>query len=409
MPLSVKQHQKLPKPGFWLPLVLLLNLSLLVFFSQQVMAETLLVKKQVFELNNFQTQNQQTIAKVRVGWEAYGKLNADKSNVILITHYFSGTSHAAGKYQPGDAAPGYWDAIIGPGKAIDTNKFYVMSSDTLVNANVKDPNVITTGPASINPATGKPYGLSFPVVTIRDFIEVQRALLDSLGIKQLYAVIGPSMGSFQAIEWATVYPERVQRLVPVIGTAYIDAWTAVRLERWAEPIKNDPHWQQGNYYGKAQQPDAGLARALAYITQDASHPQGFNSRYPDIATDTAAHQDILAEPLAWQQLLAQAKLRATYQDANHLLYLVRASQLWRAGMGDHWQQSIKGIQAKTLFLPATGDLLLTPAMAKQSQQQMQANGNNAALREIPGQWGHLDGVLGIEAVAAPLAEFLAKP
>jgi homoserine O-acetyltransferase len=409
MPFSVKQHQKLPKPGFWLPLALLLNLSLLVFFSQQVMAETLLVKKQVFELNNFQTQNQQTIAKVRVGWEAYGTLNADKSNVILITHYFSGTSHAAGKYQPGDAAPGYWDAIIGPGKAIDTNKFYVMSSDTLVNANVKDPNVITTGPASINPATGKPYGLSFPVVTIRDFIEVQRALLDSLGIHKLYAVIGPSMGSFQAIEWATVYPERVQRLVPVIGTAYIDAWTAVRLERWAQPIKNDPHWQQGNYYGKAQQPDAGLARALAYITQDASHPQGFNSRYPDIATDTAAHQDILAEPLAWQQLLAQAKLRATYQDANHLLYLVRASQLWRAGMGDHWQQSIKGIQAKTLFLPATGDLLLTPAMAKQSQQQMQANGNNAALREIPGQWGHLDGVLGIEAVAAPLTEFLAQP
>jgi len=409
MPFSVKQHQKLPKTGFWLPLVLLLNLSLLVFFSQQVTAETLLVKKQVFELNNFQTQNQQTIAKVRVGWEAYGRLNADKSNVILITHYFSGTSHAAGKYQRGDAAPGYWDAIIGPGKAIDTNKFYVISSDTLVNANVKDPNVITTGPASINPATGKPYGLSFPVVTIRDFIEVQRALLDSLGIHKLYAVIGPSMGSFQAIEWATVYPERVQRLVPVIGTAYIDAWTAVRLERWAQPIKHDPHWQQGNYYGKAQQPDAGLARALAYITQDASHPQGFNSRYPDIATDTAAHQDILAEPLAWQQLLAQAKLRATYQDANHLLYLVRASQLWRAGMGDHWQQSIKGIQAKTLFLPATGDLLLTPAMAKQSQQQMQASGNNAALREIPGQWGHLDGVLGIEAVAAPLAEFLAQP
>jgi homoserine O-acetyltransferase len=409
MPFSVKQHQKLPKTGFWLPLVLLLNLSLLVFFSQQVTAETLLVKKQVFELNNFQTQNQQTIAKVRVGWEAYGRLNADKSNVILITHYFSGTSHAAGKYQRGDAAPGYWDAIIGPGKAIDTNKFYVISSDTLVNANVKDPNVITTGPASINPATGKPYGLSFPVVTIRDFIEVQRALLDSLGIHKIYAVIGPSMGSFQAIEWATVYPERVQRLVPVIGTAYIDAWTAVRLERWAQPIKHDPHWQQGNYYGKAQQPDAGLARALAYITQDASHPQGFNSRYPDIATDTAAHQDILAEPLAWQQLLAQAKLRATYQDANHLLYLVRASQLWRAGMGDHWQQSIKGIQAKTLFLPATGDLLLTPAMAKQSQQQMQASGNNAALREIPGQWGHLDGVLGIEAVAAPLAEFLAQP
>lgn len=409
MDFSSTQHQKLATSGLRRSLALLLKLSLLMFFCQQVAAETLLVKKQVFELNNFQTQNQQTITKVRVGWEAYGKLNADKSNVILITHYFSGTSHAAGKYQPDDAAPGYWDTIIGPGKAIDTNKFYVISSDTLVNANVKDANVITTGPATINPATGKPYGLTFPVVTIRDFVEVQRALLDSLGINQLYAVIGPSMGSFQAIEWATLYPERVQRLVPVIGTAFIDAWTAVRLERWAQPIKQDPHWQQGDYYGKSQQPDAGLARALAYITQDATHPQGFNSRYADIATDSEAHQNILAEPLAWQQLLAQAKVRAANQDANHLLYLVRASQLWRAGIGDNWQQSIKRIKAKTLFLPATGDLLLPVAMAKQSQQQMQAAGNNAALIEIPGQWGHLDGVLGIAAVADPLAEFLAQP
>lgn len=407
MSVASQKHQNLPKPGFWLLFAFLLNLSLLLF-CQTVTAETLLVKKQAFEIHNFQTQNQQTIAKVRVGWEAYGKLNADKSNVILITHYFSGTSHAAGKYQPTDAAPGYWDAIIGPGKAIDTNKFYVISSDTLVNANVKDPNVITTGPATVNPATGKPYGLTFPVVTIRDFVEVQRALLDSLDIKQLYAVIGPSMGSFQAIEWATVYPKRVQRLVPVIGTAFIDAWTVVRLERWAQPIKNDPHWQQGNYYDKAQQPTNGLARALAYITQDASNPTGFNSRYPDIASDTAAHQDILAEPLAWQQLLAQAKLRAANQDANHLLYLVRASQLWRAGMGENWQRSIQQVTAKTLFLPASGDLLLTPAMATRSQQNMPAV-SQAALNEIPGQWGHLDGILGIAAIAKPLEAFLATP
>ncbi len=392
----------LAKCGHW-------ALLLSVLFTPLAMAETFQVKKQAFEINNFQTQNQQTIAKVRVGWEAYGQLNADKSNVILITHYFSGTSHAAGKYQPNDASAGYWDSIIGPGKAIDTNKFYVISSDTLVNANVKDPHVITTGPATINPATGQPYGLSFPVVTIRDFVEVQRALLDSLGITKLYAVIGPSMGSFQAIEWATIYPERVQRLVPVIGTAFIDAWTAVRLERWAQPIKQDPHFQQGNYYGKPQQPDAGLAQALAYITQDASNPVGFNRRYPDPAGDLASHQHILAEPQAWQQLLAQAKLRAATQDANHLLYLVRASQLWRAGMGKDWQQSIKNIQAKTLFLPASGDLLLPPAMAVISQKSMQAAGNAATLAEIPGQWGHLDGVLGIQAIAPQLQAFLAQP
>ena len=128
-----------------------------------------------------------TLSQVDVGWESYGTLNKAKDNVVLITHYFSGTSHAAGKYKADDALAGYWDALIGPGKAIDTNKYFVISSDTLVNANWHDPNVITTGPASTNPATGKPYGLDFPVVTITDFVEVQKRLLDSLGINKLHA------------------------------------------------------------------------------------------------------------------------------------------------------------------------------------------------------------------------------
>ncbi|HEX5793042.1 MAG TPA: homoserine O-acetyltransferase, partial [Rheinheimera sp.] len=245
---------------------ILISLLLLGSLSFATAAADMLVQKQRFTLDKFTTANGQAIAPVNIGWEAYGKLNADKSNVILITHYFSGTSHAAGKYSASDTVPGYWDAIIGPGKAIDTDKFYVLSSDTLVNANVFAPNVITTGPATINPATGKPYALSFPVVTIGDFVEVQKALLNSLDIDKLYAVIGPSMGSFQAIEWAVRYPDKVQRLIPVIGSAYIDAFAAVKLERWAYPIKTDPAWQNGAYYD-AGQPLQGLTTALAYITQ----------------------------------------------------------------------------------------------------------------------------------------------
>lgn len=377
------------------------------FFWLPLLAHAeLLVKKQQFEIKEFQTQSGKTIQDVKVGWEAYGQLNADKSNVILITHYFSGTSHAAGKYQSTDAAPGYWDAIIGPGKAIDTNKFYVVSMDTLVNANVKDPNVITTGPASINPATGQPYGLSFPVVTITDFVEVQKAFLESKGINTLYAVIGPSMGSFQAIEWASRYPDKVQRLIAAIGTAYIDSWSAVRLERWAEPIKADPNWQQGNYYGKAAQPTAGLITALAYITQDASNPEGFNQKYQTPALDHKAHLDIRADLTAWQQLRQTAAARAALQDANHILYLVRASQLWRVGMSDNWPQALAKISAKTLFLPASGDLLLTPEMSRNSQQQLQQAGNQAQLTEIPGQWGHLDGLLNIASVGEQIRTFL---
>jgi len=342
------------------------------------------------------------LKQVKVGCEAYGTRNADKSNVILITHYFSGTSHAAGKYRSTDAAPGYWDKIIGPGKAIDTNKFYVVSVDSLANLNAFSPDVITTGPASINPDTGKAYGLSFPVVTIRDFVEVQKALLDKLGIEKLYAVIGPSMGSFQAIEWAVSYPDKVERLLPVIGTAYIDSFSAIRLERWAQPIKQDISWNKGAY-PLTQQPE-GLTRALAYVIQDALHPDLFNQSYPAPSLDKAIHQDIQAELPAWNQLMSTAKQRSAQMDANSLLYLVRASQLWRAGMGDNWQEKLKTVTAKTLWLPATGDLLLTPAMAKYSKAQMP----DAGYEEISGQAGHLDGLLNIQSKAEQIRLFLAK-
>lgn len=370
--------------------------------------EPMLVKKQQFELASFTTQNGAVIAPVRIGYESYGKLNAKRDNVILITHYFSGTSHAAGKYQATDAQAGYWDAIIGPGKAIDTNKFFVISSDTLVNLNAFDPNVITTGPASINVKTGKPWGLAFPVVTITDFVEVQKALLDSLGINKLYAVIGPSMGSFQAIEWAVRYPDQVERLVPVIGTAEVDAFTAVKLERWAYPIKQDPAWQQGDYYQSAEKPTEGLATAMAYVTQDALHPRSFNQKYPSLTKDKAAAIEITASFSAWDQLMATARQRSSLQDANHLLYLVRASQLWRAGMGDNWQHALAKVKAKTLFLPASGDLLLTADSAIASQKALQATGNNAQLVEIQGDFGHLDGLFNISTVGPVIQQFLAK-
>ncbi len=154
-------------------------------------AQELIVEKKVFELPSFTTQSGRTLKQVRVGWESYGTLNADKSNAILICHFFSGNSHAAGKYDAKDPQPGYWDAIIGPGKAIDTNRYFVIASDTLVNLNTGDPKTTTTGPASTNPDTGKPYGLDFPVVTVRDFVEVQKALVESLGIKKLALVAGP--------------------------------------------------------------------------------------------------------------------------------------------------------------------------------------------------------------------------
>ncbi|OZB03459.1 MAG: homoserine acetyltransferase, partial [Idiomarina sp. 34-48-12] len=213
-------------------MIRLITLILIVAVTSMSSAHSneLLVEKKTFTTKDFATVSGEVISEVTVGWEAYGNLNEAKDNVILITHYFSGNSHAAGKYTPNDPQPGYWDAIIGPGKAIDTNKYYVVSSDTLVNAFPHLPHVITTGPASTNPKTGKPYGLDFPVVTIRDFVNVQHALLTSLGIEKLHAVVGASMGSLQALEWSVAYPDMVERMISVIGAGAMDAWTITALE-----------------------------------------------------------------------------------------------------------------------------------------------------------------------------------
>jgi homoserine O-acetyltransferase len=203
-------------------------------------ADELIVQKQTFALPSYTTVAGDTIKSVKIGWEAAGTLNADKSNAILITHFFSGTSHAFGKYSTEEKAAGYWDAIIGPGKAIDTNKYYVLSSDTLVDLNANMPNVVTTGPASINPDTGKPYGMSFPIVSIKDFVRVQKALIDSLGIKKLKAVIAASMGALQAYEWAQSYSDSVERIVAVVGYATPEPYLIAWLDMWAQPIRLDP-------------------------------------------------------------------------------------------------------------------------------------------------------------------------
>src|ERR1700687_1592223 len=197
----------------------------------------LIVEKKTFELTSYTTAAGDTIKAVTIGWEAAGTLNADKSTPILIPPHSSAPSHAFGKYTPADPAAGYWDAIIGPGKAIDTNKYYVLSSDTLVNLNTKMPNVVTTGPASINPDTGKPYGLSFPVVSIEDFVRVQKALIDSLGIKKLKAVIGASMGGLQAYQWAASYPDSVDRIVAVVATPAAEPFLIGWLALWAPPAR----------------------------------------------------------------------------------------------------------------------------------------------------------------------------
>lgn len=374
-------------------------------------SHSMIVKKQKHIIDDFTTFTGKTIKNVQVGWESYGTLNQEKSNVILITHYFTGNSHAAGRYHESDAQAGYWDAIIGPNKAIDTNRFFVISIDSLVNISAFDENVITTGPASINPSTNKPYGLSFPVVTIRDFVNTQKSVLESLGIQTLYAVAGPSMGSMQAIEWASVYPHWVKRLISVIGSGSADAWTSTFLEQWTVPIKMDPNFNKGNYYSQAKDkwPMQGLTYALAMVTQSALHPNFFIQMGEQIGykpNEAAALADINANPSIVDWLMGRAGERAALMDANHLLYLVRANQLFIAGMGDSLQDGLNNIDAKVLLLPATNDLLLMPYHAEKIHSGLNASNKQSELHYLSGDLGHFEGVAGIASHAQIIKAFL---
>ena len=286
----------------------------------------LLAVKRRFDLPELHCLSGATIRNVAVGYETYGELNAARDNAILIAHFFSGSSHAAGKYAPDDALPGYWDAIVGPGKAVDTNRYFVISSDTLVNLNVHDNNVITTGPASLDPTTQKPYGLTFPAVAIADFVRVQKALIDSLGIKRLRAVMGPSMGGLQTFEWAASFPECVERIIPVIAAPNFRGWLTAWLSMWAQPIKLDPAWKGGDYYG-GPPPRAGLEAALRLITLHALHSDWADTAGGRALAEGADAGDIAANPFAIEETLANAALpRLEKADANHLLYLARANQ-----------------------------------------------------------------------------------
>jgi homoserine O-acetyltransferase/O-succinyltransferase len=285
-----------------------------------------IVEKRTFELPSYTTTGGATIRRVRVGWESYGTLNEAKDNAILVTHFFSANSHAAGRYHADDPEPGYWDAIIGPGKPLDTDRYFVLSSDTLVNLNAKDPNTVTTGPASIDPGTGRPYGMSFPVVTIRDFVNVQKALLDSLGIRALHAVVGASMGSLQALEWASAYPDWVRRVVVAIGGAEENAFLIGWLNLWAAPIRLDPDWNGGDYHGRAE-PVRGLTEALKLVTLQASQwawtDRTFGRAWAEEGKDPGAAMGHRFAVEAWLDRTAAARARLC--DANHFLYLVKAN------------------------------------------------------------------------------------
>ncbi len=377
-----------------------------IFIVPSVLSETLITSKQRFTMEDYKTFYGETIPHVEIGWESYGTLNSAKDNAILIPHYFGGTSHAAGRYSKDEKYAGYWNSIIGPGKPIDTNKYYVISSDTLVNSQVKSPNVYSTGPSSIDPKTNKPYGLSFPIVTIRDFVNVQHALLESLSIKKLHAVVGASMGSFQSLEWASAYPDMVPRVIAVVSTGELDAYMIAELEKWANYIKDDPLWNGGDYYGKPE-PLVGLTKAFTSINLVGLSGHILDRRFKDkMKSDILPRQSILKTFSVYSKLEEQSRAKAHHYDANHVLYLIRANQIYRMGHAQTLAEGIRPIKAKILLLPSKYDVLI-PAHSTQSfYTQLLMQNKRVTYSEIEGPWGHVDAVFAIGTKKDIIRKFL---
>lgn len=369
----------------------------------------MIVKKQTFALDRLELYCGLTLEHVSVGYETYGTLSPTQDNAILICHYFSGTSHAAGRYRETDVVPGYWDAVIGPGKPFDTDRYFIVSSDTLCNLNAKDPRVVTTGPASPDPKTGKPYGMSFPIVTIRDFVNVQHALIRSLGIEWLHTVAGPSMGGFQALEWAIAYPEMVKRAILAISAGELHPWVIMMPGRVAEAaIRLDPNWQKGDYYGK-EEPRDGLTLAFTALTMMAlSQPWADRTVGRALADPERRPFERLENRfLIETEIEKAASERAELTDANSFIYLGRATALYRAGIGfASFEEALERIRAKVLLIPCSSDVFLPPYQSKKLLAALRRAGVTARMFELESDGGHLAGVLDIHKATRALREFL---
>jgi homoserine O-acetyltransferase len=347
-----------------------------------------------------------------VAYETYGTLSPRRDNVILVCHALSGDAHAAGvaKTSTGESTRdgfgatdrdgaagaagkglGWWDGMIGPGKAFDTDRFFVVSTNLLGGCRG------TTGPGSIDPATGRPYGPDFPVITVADMVRTERALLDVLGIERLAAIAGGSLGGMQALEWAVLYPGQVDAIIPIASTHALQpqgvAWNAIAREA----IMRDPAWQGGRYYGTGRKPDAGMgvARMVGHVTY-LSGPALADKFGRYLQASPGSVNEIrytLTEPefQVESYLRHQADSFVKRFDANTYLYTSRALtyfDLARQYGNGSLARALRDVQAKTLLISFSSDWLYPPSASAEIADALRSLGKPAESHVIEAPYGH---------------------
>jgi len=337
---------------------------------------------------------------VILAYETYGELNRDKSNAVLILHALSGDAHAAGTHD-GKDNPGWWDSMIGPGKAFDTDRYFVICSNILGGCRG------STGPSSINPKTGKPYALDFPLITIADMVGAQRRLIDYLGIEKLLTVVGGSMGGMQALYWLVKYPKEIRSAIPIATTAKHSPQQIAFNEVGRQAIMADPHWKSGNYY-EGPLPDKGLAvaRMIGHITymSDTSMTEKFGRERKDKTQPFKFTADFEVEGY----LRYRGDNFVKRFDANSYLYITKAIDNFDASKGKPLQEALHGVKVKVLVIAFKSDWLYPAYQSKEIVKACKLSGIESSYCEIDSTYGHDAFLLEVEEETHLISHFLKK-
>ncbi|MBU6459578.1 MAG: homoserine O-acetyltransferase [Proteobacteria bacterium] len=317
-------------------------------------------------------------------YETYGALNDDASNAVLVCHALSGNHHAAGFHAPTDGVAGWWDNMIGPGKPIDTNQFFVVSSNNLGGCHG------STGPSSINSSTGQPYGSSFPLVTVEDWVRTQTMLADHLGIKCFAAVIGGSLGGMQALAWSYLFPHRIRHALVIAAASKLTAQNIGFNDVARQAILSDPDFHGGDYYQFGVVPSRGLklARMLGHITYLSDDVMG--ARFGRLLQNGGINFGFGIEFEVESYLRYQGEKFSSSFDANTYLLMTRALDYFDPARlhDDDLSLALSEVRAKTLVVSFTSDWRFSPARSKEIVKALLDNGAQVSYAEIKADYGH---------------------